>query len=81
MGVSFLCLLQQAAFRFWFTKGYAYLLPISTLFNYSSGEFKNGSVYQYFDVPEVVYQELMSAASVGTYLNQNSKNSYRYAQI
>jgi len=45
------------------------------------GEFKNGSVYQYFDVPEVVYQELMSAASVGTYLNQNSKNSYRYAQI
>ena len=30
------------------------------------GEFKNGSVCQYFDVPEVVYQELMSAASVGT---------------
>jgi len=44
-------------------------------------EFKTGSVYQYFDVPEAVYQELMSAASVGTYLNQNIKNSYRYAQI
>ena len=44
-------------------------------------EFKNGSVYQYFDVPEAVYQELKSAASVGTYLNQSIKNSYRYAQI
>ena len=32
IGVSFLCLLQQAAFRFEFTKGYAYLFPISTLF-------------------------------------------------
>jgi hypothetical protein len=28
--------LQQAAFRFWFAKGYAYLFPISTLFDYSS---------------------------------------------
>lgn len=44
-------------------------------------EFKNGSVYQYFDVPEAVYQEFMTAGSVGTYLNQNIKNSYRYAQI
>jgi hypothetical protein len=30
--------LQQAAFRFWFAKGYAYLFPISTLFDYSSSE-------------------------------------------
>jgi hypothetical protein len=36
IGVSFLCLLQQAAFSFGFTKGYAYLFPISTLFDYSS---------------------------------------------
>jgi len=44
-------------------------------------EFRNGSVYQYFDVPETVYQELMSASSVGTYLNQNIRASYRCAQI
>ncbi len=44
-------------------------------------EFRNGSVYQYFDVPETVYQDLMSASSVGTYLNQNIKASYRYAEI
>src|SRR5690349_4009742 len=28
--------LQQAALRFWFAKGYAYLIFISTLFDYSS---------------------------------------------
>lgn len=45
-------------------------------------EFKNkSSAYQYFDVPEAVYQELMSAASVGIFFNQNIKNSYRYAQV
>ena len=44
-------------------------------------EFTNGSVYQYFDVPEAVYRELRGATSVGTYLNQSIKNSYRYAQI
>ncbi|MBI4525839.1 MAG: hypothetical protein HY695_18740, partial [Deltaproteobacteria bacterium] len=37
IGVSFLCLFHQAAFRFRFTKGYAYLFLISTLFDYSSG--------------------------------------------
>ena len=44
-------------------------------------EFSDGSVYQYFDVPEPVYQDLMSASSVGTYLNRNIKANYRYAQI
>ena len=44
-------------------------------------EYHSGSVYQYFDVPEAVYQEFMAADSLGRYLNQNIKNSYRYAQI
>ena len=44
-------------------------------------EFHSGSVYQYFDVPEAVYQEFMTADSIGRYLNQNIKNTYRYAQI
>lgn len=44
-------------------------------------EFRNGSVYQYFDVAETVYQDLMSASSVGTYLNQNIKSTYRYAKL
>ena len=44
-------------------------------------EFTNGSVYQYFDVPGTEYEALLNASSVGTYLNQNIKTSYRYAQI
>ena len=44
-------------------------------------EFHNGTVYQYFDVSEAVYQELITAGSVGGYLNHNIKNSYRYVQI
>ena len=44
-------------------------------------EFHSGSVYQYFDVPETVYQEFLAADSHGRYLNRNIRNSYRYAQI
>ncbi|MBN2319877.1 MAG: KTSC domain-containing protein [Acidobacteria bacterium] len=43
-------------------------------------EFTNGSVYQYFDVPEMEYHNLIGAESVGRYLNQNIKNSYRYVR-
>ena len=39
IGISFLYLLQHAAFRFGLTKGYAYLFLISTLFDYSSQQF------------------------------------------
>ncbi len=41
---------------------------------------KDGSVYQYFDVPETVYQELMHAGSIGTFLNSQIKNNYRYVK-
>ena len=43
--------------------------------------FCNGTVYQYFDVPEAVYQELMRAVSIGKFLNAHIKNSYRYARV
>lgn len=32
-------------------------------------EFKHGGVYQYFDVPMHVYEELMDAASHGVYFS------------
>lgn len=41
-------------------------------------EFLTGDTYQYFDVPRSVYQELMSAASHGRYLNQYIKGKYRF---
>lgn len=44
-------------------------------------EFKDGSVYQYFDVPETVYQELMRASSVGQFMHANIKNNYRYTKV
>jgi uncharacterized protein len=43
--------------------------------------FRNGTVYQYFDVPQTVYQEFMSADSKGTFLNANIKNNYRYTKL
>ena len=43
-------------------------------------EFTNGSVYQYFDVPESEYHNLISAESVGSYLSHQIKDNYRYTQ-
>jgi hypothetical protein len=39
----------------------------------------NISVYQYFDVPQRVYEELISADSKGKYLAENINCVYRYA--
>ena len=44
-------------------------------------EFKNGGVYQYFDVPEDVYIQLRDASSVGEYLAAAIKGSYRYSKV
>ena len=43
--------------------------------------FRNGSVYQYFDIPETVYQEFMRASSKGKFLHANIKNNYRYVKL
>lgn len=43
-------------------------------------EFKDGAVYQYFDVPETVYRELLSASSIGQFMHANIRNTYRYAK-
>jgi hypothetical protein len=39
-------------------------------------EFTSSGVYQYFGVPENVYQDLMNASSKGKYFAQNIKNVY-----
>jgi KTSC domain len=44
-------------------------------------EFTSSSVYQYFDVPEVEYRNLISAESIGEYFSQNIKDKYRCARI
>ncbi|MDS0295716.1 KTSC domain-containing protein [Halogeometricum luteum] len=44
-------------------------------------EFHSGQVYQYFNVPESIYQGLMNAASHGKYHHRHIKNNYRYKRI
>lgn len=44
-------------------------------------EFLNGGVYQYFDVPQHVHEELMNASSHGQYLAQNIKGIYRFSKV
>lgn len=43
--------------------------------------FHSGGVYQYFDVPEIVYQEFARASSIGKFFHANIKNNYRYAKV
>jgi len=44
-------------------------------------EFTNSNVYQYFDVPQEIYDELISADSVGKYLSAHIKGNYRYSRL
>ncbi|NEW79035.1 MAG: KTSC domain-containing protein [Gelidibacter sp.] len=44
-------------------------------------EFNHGGIYQYFDVPENVYEELMNAESHGKYFSANIRNDYEYQKI
>lgn len=44
-------------------------------------EFNSGHIYQYFDVPNSIYDDLVSASSVGQYFHQTIKGIYRYARI
>lgn len=44
-------------------------------------EFTSGDVYQYFNVPEYLYQQFLHASSHGQFLNDNIRYSYRYQKI
>jgi hypothetical protein len=44
-------------------------------------EFNNGSTYQYFDVPQAIFDDLLGASSVGQYLNKIVKGTYRYSRV
>lgn len=43
-------------------------------------EFKTGDVWQYYDVPENVHQELISG-SIGRYFQTNIKSQYRENRV
>ena len=44
-------------------------------------EFLNGSVYQYYNVPQNMYDELMRAGSKGQFLHAYIKNAYPYSRV
>ena len=44
-------------------------------------EFHSGAVYQYFDVPLIIYQVMMEADSKGKYLAQHIKGNYRFVKV
>lgn len=44
-------------------------------------EFRNGAVYQYFDVPVHVFHEMEQADRAGAYLAAKIKGRYRYARV
>jgi KTSC domain len=44
-------------------------------------EFKDHNIYQYFSVPEDLYDQLMNAHSKGRFLNERIVNRYRYQKI
>ena len=44
-------------------------------------EFNNGGVYQYFDVPEDIFQGLKSAPSHGKYAHSNIFGYYNYERV
>ena len=44
-------------------------------------EFKDGRVYQYFDVPRSVFDGLLRAASVGQYFHREIRGVFRYSRV
>lgn len=44
-------------------------------------EFLNGGIYHYYDVPEYIHNELISASSHGGYLAANIKGRYSYSKV
>jgi hypothetical protein len=44
-------------------------------------EFKNGGIYEYYDVPLHVFEAMKVAPSKGQFLAYQIKGTYRYARV
>lgn len=44
-------------------------------------EFLSGSIYQYYNVPQNMYDQLMQTGSKGRFLNTYIKNAYPYSRV
>ncbi len=44
-------------------------------------EFLSGAIYQYYNVPQNMYDQLIQAGSKGRFLNTYIKNAYPYSRV
>ena len=44
-------------------------------------EFHNGTIYQYYNVPSNLHDQLMQEGSKGRFLNTYIKNAYPYSRV
>lgn len=44
-------------------------------------EFTSGAVYQYYNVTQALFEQLMQASSKGQFLAYQIKNSYPYSRV
>jgi hypothetical protein len=44
-------------------------------------KFAGGRIYQYYDVPEDIYDGMLKAASKGKYFNANIRGKFHYQEI
>jgi hypothetical protein len=44
-------------------------------------EFKSSGIYEYYNVPQFMYERLMQAGSIGNFFNTEIKNSYACSKI
>ncbi len=44
-------------------------------------EFLSGTIYQYYGVPENMYEQLMQESSKGRFLDTYIKNAYGYSRV
>lgn len=44
-------------------------------------EFKHGAAYNYFDVPESVFEQMKTAPSKGRFFSDNINGQYHYTRL
>ena len=44
-------------------------------------EFKNGRTYNYYEVPETVFREMIAASSRGQFFLENIRDEYDYMRV
>lgn len=44
-------------------------------------EFKDTGVYQYYNVPQVIHEQLMTSDSKGSFLNRNIRNAFPFSRV